>query len=32
VDVAPVGSPTVAGYLTATLAGNRIYIPYYTSV
>ena len=32
VDVSPVGSPTVAGYLTATLAGNRIYIPYYTSV
>lgn len=31
-DVAPVGSPTVAGYITATLAGNRIYIPYYTSV
>lgn len=32
VDVAPVGSPTVAGYLTATLNGNRIYVPYYTSV
>ena len=31
-DVAPVGSPTVAGYLTATLNGTRIYIPYFTSV
>ena len=26
------GAPVLAGYLSATLAGNRIYVPYYTSV
>jgi hypothetical protein len=30
--IAPVGSPALAGYLTATLGGTRIYVPYYTSV